>query len=87
MNFTSFEMTVSVQDDRFAGAVRVLVTSVAAQAGCGAPAAEAFAAAVEVAVRQRLLEVSAGVLIPIVVRRQDGPVEVLVDGHTLTLEV
>jgi hypothetical protein len=88
MDAERFELTVSVSHDpRLAGAVRDLVVCAAQYAGCPSSAAAAFASDVERAVRDTLSVVAAGTMLPITVRRDRGPVEVLVDGHTLTLDV
>jgi hypothetical protein len=87
MNATSFELTVSVsQDPRFAATVRELVVCAAQYAGCSRSDAAAFGRDVEEAVRASL-ESADGTILPVTVRRRAGPVEVLVNGHTLTLQV
>ena len=87
MDGENFELTVSVQDDQYAGAVVALVDSVARQVGCGPEAAAAFAASVDAALRRSLAQQRVGELLPVLVRRQDGPVEVLINGDRLTLNV
>ena len=85
MDATSFELTVSVsQDLRYATTVREVVMCAAQYAGCPLVNATAFAGAVEEAVRVSLQETGEAML-PITVRRHQGPIEVLVNGHTLTL--
>ena len=83
---TTFEMIVSVEDDRMLSADVALVTHAAEYAGCHAGAAATFAGTVQSAVVASLVEPRSGPL-PIVVRRRAGPVEVLVNGHILTLDV
>ena len=56
-------------------------------AGCPASDATAFAQDVEDAVRDSLQRVPDGTMLPVTVRRHAGPVEVLVNGHTLSLDV
>lgn len=81
-------MTVSVShDDRFAATVRELVVRAAHYAGCAERQAAAFGHDVEEAVRASLCDTPAGGMLPVTVRRQAGPIEVLVNGHTLTLDV
>lgn len=84
---TSFEITVWVQDDQYAGAVGLLVASVAEEAGYAASQCTAFAERVDAAVRASLPGLAAPQLLPVTVRRHDGPVEVVIAGNTLTLEV
>jgi hypothetical protein len=87
MNTSSFEMTVSLQDDRHLGIVRALVVCAAQYAGCGAADAAQFAGAVAEVVSASLVVSQGASPLPVTVRRQAGPIEVLVDGHTLTLDV
>ena len=87
MDGTNFELTVSVQDDQYAGAVVALVDSVARQVGCAPATAAAFAASVDAALRQSLAGQGAGELLPVVVRCHDGPVQVLINDQLLTLDV
>ena len=46
MNSTTFEMTVSIEDERFVGAVGAIVLQAAAYAGCPSDEAARFAQAV-----------------------------------------
>ena len=88
MDATSFELTVSVSPDaRFAVTVRELVVCAAQYAGCSDADAAAFGRDVEDAVRASLEEAADAIVLPVTVRRRAGPVEVLVNGHTLTLQV
>ena len=88
MDATSFELTVSVSPDtRFATTVRELVAYAAHYAGCSEADAAVFGRDVEDAVRASLEGIAGDAIVPITVRRQAGPVEVLVNGHTLTLQV
>jgi hypothetical protein len=88
VNATSFELIVSVsQDARFAATVRELVVCAAQYAGSSDADAAVFGRDVEEAVRASLDETAQGTMLPVTVRRRAGPVEVLVNGHTLTLHV
>ena len=86
MDTTRFEFNVSVPSD-VSGAViiRKLAEQAARYVG-RADGAERFGAAVEEAVRAQI-NGAASVAIPIVVRRSDGPVEVVVGSRTITLDV
>jgi hypothetical protein len=88
MDATSFELTVSVsRDARLAGAVRALVVWAANYAGCTAANAAAFGRDVEVAVEGSIQDVGEDGVVPVTVRRHAGPMEVVVDGRVLRLEV
>lgn len=86
MDATTFEVTVTVQGDRYAGAVHALVLCAAEYAGSPSAEANAFATSVEALVCECLVE-RGQALLPVVVRRRAGPVEVLIDRHILTLEI
>ena len=80
-----FEFNVSLPSDaRFAETARELAIHAARQAGCGEDEARAFGKDVEGLVRGHIQNAPSGASIPLIVRRVDGPLEVLVDGHTLT---
>jgi hypothetical protein len=88
MDATRFELTVSVSKDaRLAGTVRALVVCAAQYAGCPDAAAAAFGRHVEEAVRASLQGAAGEGMLPVTVRRRSGPVEVVVNGDTLTLDV
>ena len=87
MNATTFEMTVSIDDQRFAGAVGAIVLQAAAYAGCPSDEAARFAQAVQDAIAESLDEPREQSLMPVVVRRRSGPVEVLMNGRILSLDV
>ena len=87
MNSTTFEMTVSIEDQRFAGAVGAIVLQAAAYAGCSTDDAARFARAVQDALAESLDEPREQSLMPIVVRRRSGPVEVVMNGRVLSLDV
>lgn len=88
MDASSFELTVSVsRDARFAGAVRELVVCAANYAGCAQPEAKAFGERVEALVAASMEGAADGAMVPVTVRRQDGPVEVVIDGRVLRLDV
>jgi hypothetical protein len=81
-----FELNVSLPADRrFAETARDLAVHAAKHAGCSDARAHAFGAQVEEAIRGHV-DASGGGPIPLVFRRTNGPVEVLVNGRTLTLE-
>ena len=86
MDATTFQFSLSVpRDPQFVSTVRKLAVQAARYASCGDGEAEAFGGSVEKAVRACLQE-SSGDSIAIIVRRNAGPVEVLVDGHAITVE-
>ena len=89
MDATSFELIVSVSlDPRFAATIREVIVCATQYAGCGNAAdAAAFARQVEAAVSASLKDGAAGGVLPVTVRRRAGPLEVLVNGHILTLRV
>lgn len=73
------------RDVRFAATVGSVVVHAARLAGIDTAAAEAFAERVEAQVRESLEAHGSTDEVPIVVRHEDGPVEVSVNGHVLTL--
>jgi hypothetical protein len=80
-----FEINVSLPHDaRFAETARELAVHAARQAGCGEDEARAFGQDVEDVVLRHIDSETSGKPIPLVVRRADGPVEVLINGRTLT---
>jgi len=82
-----FEFSLTVpRDARFVETVRLLATQAARYAGCGGPDTETFAASVEQAVRASVDGTADGAPVTVVMRRDAGPVEVVVDGRTLTVE-
>jgi len=87
VNTTTFEMTVSIEDERFVGAVGALVLQAAAYAGCPSTDAAQFAKAVEEAITVSLDEPREHPLLPVIVRRRSGPIEVLMNGRILSLDV
>ena len=75
-------------DARFAATAAAIAVHAAQFAGCPSDAAQAFGRDVEAAVRGCIDRSQASpAAIPIVVRRQAGPVEVIVDGRTLRVDV
>jgi hypothetical protein len=84
---TTFEVVVSLQDARFVGAVRALVDTAAQYAGCQAADAARFAGDVENAIRTCLGDRRPDGPLPVTVRRATGPIEVIVDGQVLSLDV
>ena len=89
MNAETFELSVTLPPDpRFAGTVAAIAVHAAQFAGCAPPAAQAFGRDVEAAVRGCIDRQRApSATIPLVVRRDAGPVEVIVDGRTLRIDV
>jgi hypothetical protein len=88
MDATRFDLTVTVSTDtRLAGAVRELVVYAAGYAGCGQAEAAAFGLRVEALVAASLEGAPGGGPVPVTVRRRDGPVEVVIDGRVLRLDV
>lgn len=88
MNVTSFELTLSLPHDvRFASTVGELVVHAAQYAGCVQARAEAFGREVEALVRCHLADPAAPPLVPIVVRLAAGPLEIVVNGRSMTLEI
>ena len=87
MDTTRFEFNVSVPRNA-GGAVimRKLAEQAARYVGAEGSAA-GFGAAVEEAVRAQVNGAGAVGALPIVVRRSDGPVEVVVGSRTITLSV
>lgn len=82
-----FELHVSLPSDtRFAETARELAVHAARHAGCSDAKAHAFGDEVAGAVRGHLEMESPGATIPLVLRRTAGPIEVLVNGRTLTLD-
>ncbi len=83
-----FELRVSLPHDvRFAETIRGLAAYAAQYVGCPDARADAFARAVEEAVRGHLSDPTATRDLPIVVRRTSGPLEIQIDTRTMTLEV
>ena len=87
MNATTFEMTVSIEDERFVGAVAALVLQAAAYAGCQSTDAARFAKVVQDAITASLEEPREHPLLPVIVRRRSGPIEVVMSGRILSLDV
>ena len=88
MDATRFELTISVpRDERFASTLRGLAVHAAQYAGCDAAAAEAFGGDVEEAARRSLERMAPDAVRPVVVRRHDGPVEVLIDSRTISVDI
>jgi hypothetical protein len=85
MNRPTFEIHVSLPHDaRFAATARELAVHAAKQAGHGDEEARAFGQDVESLVRSHLEGSRPGAPVPLVVRRSTGPVEVLINGRTVT---
>ncbi len=81
-----FELNVSIpRDARFAETMRELAVHAAKHAGCSDARAHAFGREVEEATRG-YIEHGNDDGLPLVFRRTTGPVEVLVNGRTLSAE-
>ena len=79
MDATSFELNVLLPaDSRFAATVRDLAVHAARYAGCRGSDAEAFGNTVEAVMMGCVNGSFRGAAVPVVVRRTDGPVEVLI---------
>jgi len=88
MDQRSFEFTASFPvNPQFAGTVAALAEHAATYAGCSAAAAREFAEIVEQAVRQCVLRQSAAHSLPVVLKREDGPLEVVVGTHRITWQI
>jgi hypothetical protein len=88
MNASRFELNVSVsRDARLAGAIRALVVWAANYAGCPEADAVAFGRHVEEAVADSMQGAEGDSMVPVTLRRHDGPMEVVVDGRVLRLDV
>ncbi len=87
MDAASFELAVSMpREARFAEAVRRLAVQAAQYAGCAAGDADPFASSVEDAF-QACLGAVPTTAVSLMFRRSAGPLEVVVDGRILTLDV
>jgi hypothetical protein len=87
VNATRFEFNVTVPGDESGAIVlRKLAEQAARYVGAEANA-DGFGAAVEEAARAQVNGGAGGGAIPCVVRRLDGPVEVLVGSRTIALQV
>ena len=80
MDATRFELNLSLpSDDRYIATLRDLAVHAARYAGCRGSDADRFGAVVEVALRGCLAHAGGeGTTLPVVLRRGDGPVEVLI---------
>jgi hypothetical protein len=84
---SDFELNVSIPaDPRFAETMRELAVHAAKYVGCTDAQARAFGQQVEAATRGYIENGGGKPSLPLVFRRTTGPVEVLVDGHSLTAE-
>ena len=89
MTADTFELKVALPPDvRFVATAAAMAVHAAQFAGCAAAAAQAFGRDVADAVRGCIEHPQAGPSpIPLVVRRAAGPVEVIVGGRTLRVDV
>jgi hypothetical protein len=84
---STFEFTISVpREAQFVPMVRGLAVQAARYASCAHADAETFAVSVEAAVHACLGETSSGASISVVVRRDAGPLEFLIDGRVIAVE-
>lgn len=87
MDASTFEFTISVpRDAQYVSMVRGLAMQAARYASCGNSEAETFAISVEAAVHACLGEASSDATISVIVRRDAGPLEFLIDGRTVAVE-
>ena len=87
MDASTFEFTISLpRDPQFASMVRGIAIHAARYTSCGNSDAETFAGSVEAAVHACLREASSNAMISVVVRRDAGPLEFLIDGRTIAVE-
>ena len=87
MDATSFELAVSMpRQASYADAVRRLAVQAAQYAGCAAGDADPFGATVEQAFT-KCLDGAAASDVPLMFRRDSGPLEVVVEGQVLTLVI
>ena len=81
MDATSFEFNVMIpQDVRYVEAMRDLAIHAARYAGCAGADADRYGTTVEMVVRACLAQ-GGDAMVPVVVRRGDGPVEFLIACH------
>jgi hypothetical protein len=87
MHVCTFHLSLTLpRDPRFADTARDLAVQAAKQAGCTDIDAQKFGRRVEGTIRECLGRGEARETLPVVVRCNEGPVEVLVDGHTLAVK-
>ena len=87
MSTDHFELNVSLPHDaRFAETARDLAVHAARQAGCAEAKADAFGRTVEGVIRECLEDATSDASLPLVVRCNRGPIEVVVNGQTITLD-
>jgi hypothetical protein len=87
MDTTTFELIVSIEDVRFVAMIGALVDHAAQYAGSSSADAASFSTAVTEALAAALAGRTSRAPLPVVLRRLAGPLEVVVDGQTLTLDV
>lgn len=88
MGSARIDLNLSLPCDlRFAETLRQLAVHAAASCGCAAAAGESFGRSVERVAREALARHRAGDRIAVRIRRDEGPVEVVVDSHHLELPV
>jgi hypothetical protein len=83
-----FQLDVTIpRDVRYVATVRDLAVQAARFAGCSPPDAATFGRSVEAVFDESLRQATSDAPIAIVVRRGEGPLEVLVDEQMITLDV
>ena len=83
-----FRLDCSIpRDARYVAAVRDLAVHAARFAGCSPPDAASFGQSVETVFGESLRQSTTDAPIAIVVRCGEGPLEVLVDEQTISLDV
>jgi hypothetical protein len=87
MDPTRFSFTLSVpRDSHVVTLVRLIAEKAARYARCESAAAEAFAGSVEEAVRACFESAPSDEPVSILVRRDAGPIEIVVDGRAVSVE-
>ena len=87
MDASTFEFTISLpRDPQFVSMVRGLAMHAARYASCVNTDDETIAATVEAALHACMREATPSATISVVVRREAGPLEFLIDGRTIAVE-
>ena len=82
-----YELMLTLPADvRYAVTARAVAVAAACHSGCGEDAADTFGRNVERTVHRCLSAVAPDGALPITIRCAGGPVEVLVDGHTIAVQ-
>jgi hypothetical protein len=84
----NFQLDVTVPcESRFVPTIRDLAVQAARLAGCSGPDADAFGDSVQAALDNHMRHHTSDAPIAIVVRRDGGPLQVLVDEQTISLDL